>query len=130
MKFKHVCLVFVVALFISMTGIVSAGNTTDDNLAKKIFNKEAVAKEAWIVWEAVNESGNIGTKLIATAVLVWIVVIAVMAFVSGVYTTAGEKEGDANKTSRGKLIMKATVLALIAPPVILALLIMSVGLVL
>ncbi len=130
MKFKHVCLIFVVMLFISMTGVVSAANETDDNLGKEIFNKEEVAKEALVVWGAVNESGNIGTKLIAASVLIWIVTILAMAFIGAMYLYTGDKDGNENKTNKGTKLLKVTVLALVAPIVIIALLIMAVGLVL
>ncbi len=130
MKFKHVCLIFVVMLFISMTGVVSAANETDDNLGKEIFNKEEVAKEALVVWGAVNESGNIGTKLIAASVLIWIVTILAMAFIGAMYLYTGDKDGNENKTNKGTRLLKVTVLALVAPIVIIALLIMAIGLIL
>lgn len=130
MKFKHVCLIVGLVLFVAMAGVAAAENTTEENLGKKIFNKEVVAEEAWNVWEAVNESGNIGTKLIAASVLVWIVTIFVMAFLGAMYLYTGDKESNENKTNKGTKLLKVTIVALVAPIVIIALLIMAVGLIL
>lgn len=126
MKWKYILLV---AMLMCSIGIVSAEENDSSVVVGGIIDMGKVSTHGATFWTSANENGGAGYLLLGVGLVAWLVIIMFAAFGGSASYAIGNSSNNADTTKKGTDTLKRVVLAIIAPPVLLILLGIFVGLI-
>lgn len=132
MKLLHILLIGM--LLLCGSGIASAANDTSDTdedsvLIGGIIDMGEVSKYGGTFWTSANENGGAGYLLLGIGLVAWLLIIMFAAFGGSASYAIGDSNNNADATKKGTDTLKRVVVAIIAPPVLIILLGIFVGLI-
>ena len=125
MKWKYILLL---TMLMCSIGLASAGNNSSV-VIDGIVDMGEVSAHGASFWKSANANGGAGYLLLGIGLVSWILVIMFAAFSGSASYAIGDAKKDADQVRTGIDRLKRVVVAIIAPPVLLILLGIFVGLI-
>ena len=127
MKWLYILLVF--TLLLCGSGIVSAEDNSSGAVIGGIVDMSEVSKHGGTFWDSANANGGAGYLLLGIGLVAWLLIIMFAAFGGSASYAIGESSSNADATKKGTDTLKRVVIAIVAPPILLILLGIFVGLI-
>lgn len=121
MKLLYILLIG--TLLLCSSGIASAVVIGD------IVDMDNVTAYGGTFWDSANENGGAGYLLLGIGLVAWLLIIMFAAFGGSAAYAIGDSSQDAGTTKKGTDTLKRVVVAIVAPPILLILLGIFVGLI-
>ena len=126
MKWKYILLL---SMLMCSIGLASAKDNSSTVVIDGIVDMSEVSAHGASFWKSANANGGAGYLLLGIGLVSWILVIMFAAFSGSASYAIGDAKKDADQVRTGIDRLKRVVVAIIAPPVLLILLGIFVGLI-
>jgi hypothetical protein len=127
---KWIYILLMVTMLMCSIGIVSADDENESGVViGGIIDMEKVSEHGGTFWKSANENGGAGYLLLGIGLVSWLLIIMFAAFGGSASYAVGTSNNNADATKKGTDTLKRVVVAIVAPPVLLILLGIFVGLI-
>lgn len=127
MKWIHILLIL--ALLMCGSGIASAEENDSSVVIGGIIDMGEVSAHGASFWKAANANNGAGYVLLGIGLVAWLLIIIFAAFGGSAMYAVGDANRDADATKKGADRLKRVAVAIIAPPLLIILLGIFVGLI-
>lgn len=124
---KWINILLTMAMLLCSIGTVSAAN--DSVLIGGIVDMGEVGEHGAKFWASANENGGAGYLLLGIGLVAWLLIIIFAAFCGSAGYAIGGNSNNADTTKKGTDTLKRVVIAIMAPPILIILLMIFAGLV-
>jgi len=131
---KWITILLILALLVCGSGIASAANTTSDTTISDtaiggIIEMSEVKTHGASVWSDLNKGGGAGYVLLALGFIGWMLLVMAAAFGGSAEHALGNSNKNADTAKKGTDRLTRVAVAIIAPPIMILLLKVFVGLI-
>ena len=128
---KWIYILLIGTLLLCSSGIASAANTTGVVVIGGIVDMDKVMQHGGTFWDSANQNGGAGYLLLSIGFVVWLLIILFAIFGGSANYAIGSNSSnrDVDTTKKGTDTLKRVVIAIVAPPILLILFRIFVGLI-